>query len=388
MAITVDWSNKEILIDKASMTLVQTTPIEVYDLDINAFFVTLAGLSDNEDGMLYEIPYENIAPVTLSGVTYARIFQIVNDYTVTFENGAYAVNLLGANSNIADRVNINNVGVRSSNSAGLVTSAAIEFGEYGGGVTIDQTLTTEGTLYPLGTQRMPVGNINDALLIASSRGFTRVFIIGDLTLSGGDFSQGVVFHGQSEILTHCVLEDLANVDNCEFQNMTISGILDNNNIIRKCEIEEIESYDGLIIGCGLNGGITMGGFAQTSVVGCYSNVAGTSTPYIDIGSGSALAVRGWEGGLELRNKTGTDAVSLDLDSGQINVMPTCTAGTITIRGVGNVTDNSSAGCNVSHNKLLHADVIHTILDDLTPNLTIINDNVKSASLLIPATVDL
>lgn len=371
MSISVDWPNKEILVDKASLDLVQTTPIEVYNLDINLFFSTLANLSDSAAGMLYEIPYLNITPVTLSGVTYARILQIINNYTVTFENGAYAVNLLGANSNIADRVNINNVGIRSANSAGLVTSAAIEFGEYGGGVTIDQTKTTEGTQYPLGTQRKPVGNITDALIIANSRGFTKVFILGNITLSSGDFSQGIVFYGQSEILTHCVLDDLANVDNCEFQNMTVSGILDNNNVIRKAKIDTIESYDGLIIGCGINGGITMGGSLQTSVINCYSNVAGSGTPYIDIGSGSALAIRGWKGGLELRNKTGTDPVSIDLDSGNLNIVNTCTAGTIIIRGLGSVTDNSGAGCTVDDSKLLKADFIQPIVGNLPATIAAI-----------------
>ena len=76
-------------------------------------------------------------PVDVGGVSLARVVEIINGYTLTFEDGQYAVNLYGANTNAADVVNVNQVSVRSSNSAGLVTSAAIEYGEYGGGVTID-----------------------------------------------------------------------------------------------------------------------------------------------------------------------------------------------------------------------------------------------------------
>jgi hypothetical protein len=56
----------------------------------------------------------------LAGIILARVVELINSYTITFEDGQYAVNLTGANSNIADKVNVNQVSVRASNSAGLV----------------------------------------------------------------------------------------------------------------------------------------------------------------------------------------------------------------------------------------------------------------------------
>jgi len=50
------------------------------------------------------------------------VVEIINGYTVTFEDDSYAVNLVGANSNIADVVNLNTVSVRAANSAGLIQS--------------------------------------------------------------------------------------------------------------------------------------------------------------------------------------------------------------------------------------------------------------------------
>jgi len=50
----------------------------------------------------------------------ARVVEIINGYTITFENTAYAVNIVGGNSNISDVVNLNLVSVRSANSAGYI----------------------------------------------------------------------------------------------------------------------------------------------------------------------------------------------------------------------------------------------------------------------------
>jgi hypothetical protein len=69
--------------------------------------------------MAYPDTHRHVAPVSLGGVTLARIIEIINGYTVTFEDGQYAVNLVGANSNVGDVVNVNQVSVRSANSVGL-----------------------------------------------------------------------------------------------------------------------------------------------------------------------------------------------------------------------------------------------------------------------------
>jgi hypothetical protein len=59
--------------------------------------------------------------VVLGGVTYSRFIEFINGYTITFEDDQYAVNLVGSNNNISDVTNVNQVSVRSQNSAGLIT---------------------------------------------------------------------------------------------------------------------------------------------------------------------------------------------------------------------------------------------------------------------------
>lgn len=121
MAITIDWANKIINIPKSDMTQVQVNPFEVRELDINDFRLILRGLEDDPDGMSFVRTHRHNTEVTLGGDTYARTVEIINGYTVTFEDGQYAVNLVGANSNIGDVVNLNQVSVRSANSGGLIS---------------------------------------------------------------------------------------------------------------------------------------------------------------------------------------------------------------------------------------------------------------------------
>ncbi len=121
MAITIDWATKVINVPKADMTLVQSSPTEIRELDINDFRLELKGLEASTEGMSYLDTHSHNPPVNISGFTLARVVEIINGYTVTFEDGQYAVNLVGANSNIADVTNVNQVSIRPFNSAGLVS---------------------------------------------------------------------------------------------------------------------------------------------------------------------------------------------------------------------------------------------------------------------------
>ena len=81
---------------------------------------TLRSIEDDPDGMAYIAIVKNTTPLTVAGVTLARVVEIINGYTITFENLPYAVNIYGGNSNIADVVNKNQVSVNTANSAGIV----------------------------------------------------------------------------------------------------------------------------------------------------------------------------------------------------------------------------------------------------------------------------
>lgn len=120
MAVTIDYVTGVISIPRADMPIIQPAPNEIRELDVDVFRLELRDLEDNEAGSVYPITHNHAAPVTVGGVTLARVVEIINSYTVTFEDGQYAVSITGANSNIADVANVNQVSVRSANSAGLI----------------------------------------------------------------------------------------------------------------------------------------------------------------------------------------------------------------------------------------------------------------------------
>jgi hypothetical protein len=121
MAISIDWPAKVITVPKADTTLVDAGPPEIRELDVDAFRLALKDLEDGETGMSFPDTHEHTAGTTLGGVTLARQVRFINGYTVTFEDGSYQVNIIGANHNVLDVANMNTVALRSANSAGLVS---------------------------------------------------------------------------------------------------------------------------------------------------------------------------------------------------------------------------------------------------------------------------
>lgn len=120
MAISIDWPTGVISVPKADTTLVDIGPPEIRSLDVNQFRKDLNALQAGEEGMAFDITHTHNPPVSVGGITLARVVELINGYTVTFENGSYAVNLTGANNNISDVMNLNTVSLRSANSAGLI----------------------------------------------------------------------------------------------------------------------------------------------------------------------------------------------------------------------------------------------------------------------------
>lgn len=115
--ITVDWPNKVIYIPQSYLTSLGG---DIYELDTEQLRLDLKDAEDSEIGIAYEDTHRRNAPVTISGATYAQTLEIINGYTVTFEDGQYAVNFVGSNNNIYDVTNVNQVSLRPSNSAGLI----------------------------------------------------------------------------------------------------------------------------------------------------------------------------------------------------------------------------------------------------------------------------
>lgn len=135
MTYSVNWNTKVVTIPKADTVFVSNPP-DVRSLDVTTLWTNLIDIQDGEEGISYLDIVRNTPPLTVAGVTLARVIEIINGYTITFENGAWAVNIVGGNSNLADVVNKNSVSVNTGNSAGFIQGS-------GSGLTAAQATTLE-----------------------------------------------------------------------------------------------------------------------------------------------------------------------------------------------------------------------------------------------------
>jgi hypothetical protein len=337
MTITVDWFTKVISVEKTDMSQVQLTPVEILRLNLNDFRLSLKDIEDGE-GMVFDDMHSHNTEFDIAGLTYARTLEIINEYTVTFEDGQYVVDMVGANSNVLDRTNPNQVSVRANNAAGLITSAAIEYGSFNGAVHIDVVNGTTGTVYNRGTPENPVTNLADALLIATSNGFKKFNVIGDYTFGATDVLDGLTVCGEGMENSAITLTSGVTTAGTTFCDMSISGTQDGETHYINCEINALSNVHCFMRGCKIVGQLTMHPTAQDTLhmVNCYSGVAGLGYPTVDLNNGPMnIAMRGYTGSVELANSN--DAlvdVSVDLVSGRAIIAASVTEGTYVLRGVG------------------------------------------------------
>lgn len=167
MSISIDYTTKVISVPKAYLTLDTMSPYEIRTLDSNQFHLDLRALEFNEQGILFDATHNHTTIVTLGGTTFARLVEIINGYTLTFEDGSYAVAILGANTNFADVLNLNTVSVRTANTAGLIQVVS------GSGVTEQDKLDIADRVWDeVQAVHLTAGTTGKALSDASAGGDT------------------------------------------------------------------------------------------------------------------------------------------------------------------------------------------------------------------------
>lgn len=366
--ITIDWATFVINVPRADLTLVQTVPTEIRELDLNWFRLQLKDIEDSEDGMPFPNTHTHNTEVSLGGITYARVIEILDPYSITFEDGQYAVNLVGANSNVGDKVNLNQVSIRSNNSAGLISSPAIEYSSFNGGVMVDINSPYFGTTFPRGTEQMPVNNMDDAILIAEYRGFKRIYLKSDIILSENYQLSGYELVGSSHVNTVVIIEPQAIVDSVSIIDCDISGTMDGNTAIEHCIVTNLEFMNGHIHESELHGNITLAGGIDAYIDKSSQLTMGT-TPIIDMGvSGQNLVVTNYSGIIKIVNFSGaSNSVAIGLSAGYIILDSTSVKeGSVIISGIGELIDEYgnrilsgiwNGGVNIQ-NSLINKDTIN------------------------------
>lgn len=120
----IAWGTKVITVYRAD-TFMTDLGSDNYEMDVDGFRLALRDEEDSENGQPFPHTHNHVTEVTIGGVTYARLVEIINGYTVTFDDDQYTVFAVGANHNLADVKNPNQVSLVVNNSAGLVSQGLI-----------------------------------------------------------------------------------------------------------------------------------------------------------------------------------------------------------------------------------------------------------------------
>lgn len=243
----------------------------------------------------------------------------------------------------------------NSSSATLQDLEAMQAGSFQGEVAVDLTSSYSGTYYPVGTHEQPVNNWPDAVAIADSRGIEYFSIHGNAVLSSTASVPGYGIRSQNQLTTKVFVTASANVENCVFENVHIaSSTLDGNCWVNGCTVGNMQYIQGQITNSMLYGEIDLGGTEHTYFVDCKSACVGLGTtdlPRIDMAGGGVprnTAFRNWAGPIKIYNCDHADStICMDIVSGAtIIVASTCVAGTLFVRGIADITDNSGGAFSV------------------------------------------
>ena len=329
--VTIDWANKIIFVPKTETLLLQSTPTEIRQLNLDDFRRTLKDLEDDAEGMTFLDTHRHVPPITVGGVTLARIVEIINGYTITFEDGQYAVNLVGANSNIGDATNVNQVSVRSANSAGLTDLSSLQAASYNGGVALNVNSIYSGTTFPVGTRGYPVNNMADALAISLAKGLKNIYVASTLILTDGYYQDyRLRFIGES-VHTQLYLSDIVNVGYCEFENLTVSGYIDNGCLLRQCVVSSVVVADGTLFTCAVAGTVTVLGNQQCTFLGCYAAFPQEVVlDYAYAADGHAIVNRDWHGDIRVDNCSNNCISDIGISSGVLEISASVTDGVFNV----------------------------------------------------------
>lgn len=360
--ITVDWESSPRIITVAA----PSTEVVIQDLHDTLAYLEQLPVNMDNDQIVSSSGKENLGGGVQVGITSTLLnAQLAFEarpgpnYAQCSVSGG---NLVAIDANGADIPPIyptayTQVVVTSSSSATLQNQKSLEIASFQGGVAINPNSTISGTAFPAGTRDNPVNNTADAIAIALSRGLRTLFIQDNLTLTSQDFSSGFTFVGDSHLLT-LTIDPGANVTNCEFQRLTVTGTLDGSNLLRQCIVQDINYVNGLIFECALEGAISLGGTTKLSILNSWSNLptdedAAGPTPTINLNGGATnFVLRDYNGGIKLINASDpTLVVSLDMSSGHVFLDSTLTEGAFHIRGSYDMTNN------VTGNAVVHEESI-------------------------------
>ena len=252
------------------------------------------------------------------------------------------------------------------NSAGRRLRTLQDVGNYtGGAVWINTSSANTGSTFPDdGTFLNPVQSLANALTVANAatQAIKRFFLMDGSSITLASTFSGYHFGGDSYILALGGQD----VSNTVFEHFdVISGVCTGTLphflygsfgaiTLPPCTVREV----------GFSGTVTVGSAGDFFFIDCFSEVAGSATPTIDMGAGvgaTNMSIRRWSGGLTFNNVQAGDVISLDAISGG-TITVNGTGGSINIRGMVRVVDNSGGTVTITQTQVINSENINAQAD--------------------------
>lgn len=244
-------------------------------------------------------------------------------------------------------------------SATLQEQAAIEFGSFNGSVTIDVTNGVAGTTFPIGTEQQPVNNLIDAQTIASERGFRDLYIKGNITINEGEDISGYHIHGEDTDSTTITLISGSLTTATRHYDLTLTGVCGGRQDLTNCVLKNIQGFcatggntyvkDTILVG---NVNINPIAEEEFYFINCVDGSNDNVYPIINCNNAVAnIYFRNYSGTLNFINNNKNNDIDVDLISGHVNIDSSVTNGSINIRGIGTLVDNSN-GATINNDSLI------------------------------------
>ena len=237
--------------------------------------------------------------------------------------------------------------IARSSSATLLQQEALEYGTFDGGVWIDVVAGSPGTAYPAGTPEYPVDNLADAQTIAVSKGFFKLYIIGDITFGATDNIDTYNIVGETMNDTTVTLTAGVSTINTKFEECYLVGAIGGQVEVRHCRVDGISNVGSNVAGstffnCILEGLIVLKPTNNqlATFIECWSSVPG-SPPALDLnGCIGKFSIREYSGEILVRNVTAGQNCAFDFVSGHLTFENTVTDLIATVTGMVRVVNNA------------------------------------------------
>lgn len=307
--------------------------------------------------------------------------EVILDSSVTA--GTFVFKGVGTLIDNSDGATVDSIGLISKTSVVTAINEAvgneIQYASFNGGVTIDTVNGTDSSEYPYGTPLYPCKTVANSYAIRTARGFKKVYLINDLTLSGisDGILQGLSIEGVSGFRTSTVTFDNVLVEDCVANNLNITGALKSGSTAKAvdCHISStsnvtLEAHNCFITSgiylntelynCQINGDIKVKEGGRLSGVGIVFE--GDYTTIDMQGHACTVSLDIDSGYFELLNSVDGCLAEFNLRGGEIDLNTNCTGGDFYAEGYGTLFGNpDDLGMVVKANHLI---AVETISDEV------------------------